>query len=138
MKHEVTYRRYSRGMTPIRPQRPLHGTEAICSCGWRHRFNEGKRAAVRAWKEHAALKPSDIIVGHVYSAKRKQVSLSGFLNDREVRWISVDRSEVQYDSPAPFVKIGAKLPTVSMERFLKGIVADVTDECPSDGEWRKE
>lgn len=137
MKHVATYRRYSRGMTPIRPQRRLYGVEAICSCGWQRRFNEGKQAATKAWKEHAALKPEDIVVGHVYSAKRQQVSLSGFYNDREVRWISPDRTQVQYDSPSPFVKIGSRLPTVPMERFLRAVIADVTDLCPANREWRK-
>lgn len=83
-----------------------------------------------------ALLPADIVVGHVYEAKHPKAHGNLFaplLGDRQVKWISALRTQVQYDSPS--VKDGRHYPTVSMEAFLKWAARDVTAEMPP-GEWR--
>lgn len=45
--------RYSRGMTAIRPARPLYGWRYTCECGESVRTNESKRDAIRLWRDHA-------------------------------------------------------------------------------------
>lgn len=82
------------------------------------------------------LTAADLIIGHVYSAKRP--ARSGFpnplINDRSIIWMDRFGERVQYDSPT--VQFGRKHPIVPVERFLKWARADVTDQCPK-GEWRK-
>ncbi len=75
----------------------------------------------------------ELIVGHVYEAKRrKSVGLfEPLMNDRQIRWVGVN--QVQYDSPT--VAPGRKYPTVSKEAFLKWAARDITKEMPP-GEWR--
>lgn len=86
---------------------------------------------------------SEIIlnVGRIYRGKRpKPIAISDnidsdrrpLFDDRLVVWISGNK--VQYDSPS--VKLGRKLPKVSLERFLKWADRDVTDGYPT-GEWAR-
>lgn len=86
-------------------------------------------------REHADLAATslELIVGHVYEAKRrKSVGLfEPLMNDRQIRWVGVN--QVQYDSPT--VAHGRKYPTVSKEAFLKWAARDITKEMPP-GEWR--
>lgn len=66
----------------------------------------------------------DIKVGHHYRAKH--VQRVGFLkepNDRTVVWIGINA--VQYDGPS--VAIGKKLPTVTMDEFIKWASHEVFD-----------
>lgn len=51
-EHPVSYSRYSRGMTPIRPQRTLYGYSARCRCGWSVRCNDGRRRAEQLYRQH--------------------------------------------------------------------------------------
>jgi hypothetical protein len=73
----------------------------------------------------------DLIVGHVYSAKRSKRDFFGFLNDRQIKWIGGDM--IQYDSPT--VAMGRHYPKITMEKFLKWAKEDVTKIMP-EGEWR--
>jgi len=76
----------------------------------------------------------DLIIGHCYSAKKPK--LIGFFprlyNDRQIVWLGID--QVQYDSPT--VKMGRKLPIVTIEKFLKWADKDITDTIPK-GAWRE-
>lgn len=84
------------------------------------------------------LSADDIKEGRVYAAKRPRKVGEFFRpvwNDRQVCWISKDRSRVQYDSPA--VRNGGKFPAVSMDEFLAFVGSDVTDKMP-EGDWRTE
>lgn len=79
---------------------------------------------------------NDIVVGKCYEAKRPALCgniFESYVNDRQVIWISSDKSLVQYDSPS--VKNGRNYPKVSMEKFLNWAARDVTAEIPK-GEWR--
>ncbi len=79
------------------------------------------------------LHPADIVVGRFYQAKRPSASPGLLVNDRQVRWISSDRSLVQYDSPS--LPDGRHYPKVTMEAFLKWAALDVTELMPKDS-WR--
>lgn len=71
------------------------------------------------------LTAEDIQVGATYRGRRfQQFMLSN--NDRQVMWISSDRSEVQYDSAT--VALGRKLPRTTMEKFLRWAKHAVKDE----------
>lgn len=57
IEHQVSQSRFSRGMTPIRPSRPVYGTAARCTCGASFRSNWAPSAGgardVKAWfKDH--------------------------------------------------------------------------------------
>ena len=86
-------------------------------------------------RQHAELaaSPLELIVGHVYEAKRpRSVGLfEPLMNDRQIKWISFN--EVQYDSPT--VGLGRRYPRASKEAFLKWAARDITKEMPP-GEWR--
>ena len=82
---------------------------------------------------HVMTNDIELIVGHVYSAKRpKALGFPPLLNDRQIKWIGM--FEVQYDSPS--VAMGRKYPRISKEKFLAWAKEDVTMLCP-EGEWRK-
>lgn len=55
-QHTITYRRYQKGKTAIRPTRPVYGTTGHCSCGWEGRSNSapsgGGRSDLRIAHEH--------------------------------------------------------------------------------------
>jgi len=75
----------------------------------------------------------DITAGHVYRAKKPRAVGSlfqSYYNDRHVLWVSIDRSKLQYDSPA--VPLNGKYKTVTMEQFLKWADKDVSDSIPAD------
>lgn len=76
---------------------------------------------------------TDIWPGRTYEAKRP-AGVEWMYNDRQVKWVSCARDQVQYDSPS--VAMGRRLPTVSMEKFLKWTGRDVTAIMPK-GEWRE-
>lgn len=82
------------------------------------------------------LTPQDVNPNRVYSAKRP--TPVGFIapvfNDRQVKWVNSERTQVQYDSPS--TPLGRHYPKVSMEAFLKWVKEDVTDKMPSKVEWR--
>ena len=86
-------------------------------------------------RPHAALAatPIELIVGHVYEAKRpKSVGVFGpLMNDRQIKWIGFN--EVQYDSPT--VGMGRSYTRVSKEAFLKWAARDITKKMPP-GKWR--
>ena len=76
----------------------------------------------------------ELIVGHVYSAKRRLIiGICSMLNDRII--ISKVRGLVQYDSPT--VRVGRRFPRVTEEQFLKWAKEDVTTKMPVD-RWREE
>lgn len=77
----------------------------------------------------------ELKIGRTYRAKKpaKAGDWRGpLINDRTIKWIGFE--EVQYDGPS--VKIGARYPKVSMEKFLSWADRDVTDELP-EGEYAK-
>ncbi len=76
----------------------------------------------------------DLKVGHVYSAKKPQVTglFTSFWNDRQIRWIG--ESTVQYDSPT--LKQGYKYPRIKIAAFLRWAKEDVTKDTPK-GDWRE-
>lgn len=75
----------------------------------------------------------DLIVGHVYSAKRPVVvGANSFYNDRQILWIG--EAYIQYDSPT--VKAGRNYPKVLIEKFLKWAKEDITKTVPM-GAWRE-
>ncbi|HHF6382291.1 hypothetical protein [Haemophilus influenzae] len=79
------------------------------------------------------LTKNDLKIGRFYSAKQPQrFGFFRLLNDREIIWLS--DTHVKYDSPS--VKFGAKYPIVTIERFLKWVKEDVTEQMPKD-EWRR-
>lgn len=51
-EHEVRFYRYHRGMTPIRPSRPVYGYKLECKCGWSARINGQKREATKRANYH--------------------------------------------------------------------------------------
>lgn len=73
-----------------------------------------------------------IEVGQVYRAKRPS-NAHGYVNDRQVKWLSFDGSEVLYDGPA--VTFGRHYPKVTLESFKKWAARNVTEELP-DAEWQ--
>lgn len=75
------------------------------------------------------LQAEDIQVGKTYRAKRPTQYLFGGFNDRTVIWMGAN-GMVQYDGPA--VKIGAKYPSVTMEKFLKWASYEVIEEDKQD------
>lgn len=77
----------------------------------------------------------DLVVGNVYSAKRRKSVgfVEPLINDRQIVYINRLTKKVQYDSPT--VKFGRKLPFVDIEKFLNWADKDVTAEMPK-GEWR--
>jgi hypothetical protein len=82
------------------------------------------------------LTENDIMPRRCYRAK-KPAAVHRFLepalvNDRQVLWVSSDRSLVQYDSPT--VSNGRRYPQVTMEKFLKWAGSDVTSIMPK-GDW---
>lgn len=81
----------------------------------------------------ASLTAADILTGHIYEAKRPACASAFLFNDRQVTWVSADRSLVQYDSPT--VPDGRRYPKVTMEKFLKWARRDVTTLMPPNG-WR--
>ncbi|MGV6989623.1 hypothetical protein ACWA5Z_12170 [Testudinibacter sp. P80/BLE/0925] len=82
-----------------------------------------------------ALTVDDLIVGHIYSAKRKSVDPFGLVNDRQILYIEKVLGTVQYDSPT--VARGRHYPKVSIDKFLRWAKEDVTSQMPK-GEWRSE
>lgn len=62
------------------------------------------------------LKAEDIRSWHTYYAKRPKNFIFGN-DDRLVLWVSVDRTQIQYDSNS--VRTGRKYPTCTMLAFLK-------------------
>lgn len=44
-KRKLGYRSWGRTV-------PIWGTSIRCSCGWRWETNEGRREAVRIWRDH--------------------------------------------------------------------------------------
>ena len=82
----------------------------------------------------SALTVKDILPGRCYEAKRPaRIGYPPLYNDRQVKWVSSLRTEVQYDSPT--VADGRHYPKVSMEKFLKWAGRNVTAIMPK-GEWR--
>jgi hypothetical protein len=80
------------------------------------------------------LTAADIKVGRTYEAKRiALVSSENLANDRQVLYVNLHMTEVQYDSPT--VRGGAAYPVLSMEKFLKWARRDVTNLMPK-GDWR--
>lgn len=75
----------------------------------------------------------DILPGHIYEAKRPVCASTFLVNDRQVMWVSADRSLVQYDSPA--LADGRHYPKVTMEKFLKWACRDITALVPPNN-WR--
>jgi hypothetical protein len=77
----------------------------------------------------------DIKTGKTYRSKRPAPAGSIFqpyFNDRQVIWCSHEANLLQYDSPS--VALGRKYPKVTIDKFLKWVGKDVTDELP-EGEW---
>ena len=82
------------------------------------------------------MEKSDLKEGSVYCSKRPRV-VRRFLDhdvydDRQIVWLGFD--SVQYDSPT--VQPGRRLPTISIEKFLKWAGEEVTQELEDRG-WRK-
>lgn len=90
-------------------------------------------------RQEFELTRQDLIVGHVYEAKKKQTNFCREINDRQILWIGKEfykdeyQEVIQYDSPT--VRNGKRYPKVSVAEFLKWAKSDVTDEMPK-GEWR--
>jgi hypothetical protein len=72
----------------------------------------------------------DLIVNHVYRAKKPGHTSSGSVNDRMI--IHMGPSTVQYDSPT--VKNGGKYPSIPKEEFLAWAGENVTEGYP-EGDW---
>lgn len=47
--------RFTRGMTPIRPQRPVYGWKFSCSCGLKVQVNGTKKEAIKSFKHHVSM-----------------------------------------------------------------------------------
>jgi hypothetical protein len=75
----------------------------------------------------------ELTVGSIYRAKRPS-NANGLVNDRVIRWMSFDKSEVQYDSPA--VRFGARYPKVSAEAFLKWAGREIDESILPSGGWQ--
>lgn len=75
----------------------------------------------------------ELKIGRTYRAKKPAKAgdwRNPSINDRTIKWIGFE--EIQYDGPS--VKIGARYPKVSIEKFLSWADRDVTDELP-EGEY---
>jgi len=96
-----------------------------------------KRAATVRRALKGDLGPDDLIVGHVYRARRPQEILFRGMNDRTIIWKGPFK--VQYDGPS--VKMGQHYPTVSIEEFLGWAKMDVTaapgEDDVDEGEHRR-
>jgi hypothetical protein len=77
------------------------------------------------------LTEKDLIVGHVYAAKRPK-EINGYYDDRMIT--SKGNSGLQYDSET--IPHYAFLEIATIEQFLSWADRDVTAETPR-GEWRK-
>jgi len=78
------------------------------------------------------MEATDLKVGNTYRAKKPAPAGSMFkpvYNDRQILWISMDKSIVQYDGPA--VPFGRRFPKISIEKFLRWAGEDVTAEQDS-------
>lgn len=78
------------------------------------------------------LSVEDILIGHVYEAKKPKGIV--FVDDRQVVYVSRVDDRVQYDSP--YVSNGRRFPKMTMKRFLEWAGRDITNEMPKDGSWR--
>jgi hypothetical protein len=67
-----------------------------------------------------------IEAGKFYRAKKPVRCLDGGFNDRRILWVSRDGTHVQYDSPS--VCNGRRYPTVPLEKFLKWVGKEITQE----------
>lgn len=74
----------------------------------------------------------ELQVGRCYRAKVPGQA-NGFVNDRQVIWMSADGARLQFDGPA--IRLGGKYKELSSEQFMKWAGRDVTSELPS-GEWQ--
>lgn len=72
----------------------------------------------------------ELIVNHVYRAKKPGPTSSGSVNDRMI--IHMGPTTVQYDSPT--VKNGKHYPSIPREQFEAWAGEDVTEGYP-DGDW---
>ena len=64
-----------------------------------------------------------LTVGHTYRAKRP-ANAAGCVNDRQILWVSVCGTLVQYDGPA--VRFGAYYPKITSGKFSEWAGEDVT------------
>ena len=79
------------------------------------------------------LTKNDLIVGRIYSAKRKlPCCFPPLLNDRQIIWMNGD--SLKYDSPT--VGFCKHYPLITVEKFLKWAKEDVTDQT-TNGKWRE-
>ena len=67
-----------------------------------------------------------IETGKYYRAKKPVRCLDGGFNDRRILWVSRDGTQVQYDSPS--VGNGRRYPTVPLEKFLKWVGKEITQD----------
>lgn len=74
----------------------------------------------------------ELIVNHIYRAKKPGHTSSGSVNDRMI--IYMGPTTVQYDSPA--LRNGMRYPLIPKEKFLAWAGEDVTEGYP-DGDWDK-
>lgn len=81
------------------------------------------------------LTKEDLIVGHVYSAKKKRIIglFTRYYNDRAIIR-KLAGGAIQYDSPT--IKVGRHYPKNTEEQFLKWAKEDITNITPED-DWRK-
>jgi hypothetical protein len=54
-KHEVTFRRRTRGRSAVY-NRPLYGYTVVCSCGWEQKVNGTLRKATAVFNAHKRAK----------------------------------------------------------------------------------
>ena len=73
--------------------------------------------------------PLELIIGHIYRAKRPRFNNYREYNDRHIAYI--DQTKVQYDSST--VRTEQRYPTIDREQFEKWAGEDVTEGYPSDG-----
>lgn len=88
-------------------------------------------------QEANALTVDDVLPGRCFEAnkRRNYATMDGtFYDDRQVAWVSSDRTRVQYDSP--MARPGRRLPVMNMEKFLKWAGKDVSALMPR-GKWRE-
>lgn len=80
---------------------------------------------------------SELLVGKTYRAKKPRPAAgycAPLYNDREILWIDHDRGILQYDGPA--IKFKARIPKVTIEKFLDWAGEDVTEKL-KPGEWQE-
>jgi hypothetical protein len=70
------------------------------------------------------MRPDEIKVGRVY-AEFDPMSIDGYLNDRQVKWMSSDRLFVQCDGPG--FSSDRHYPNIPIEKFAAWAHKDVTD-----------